>query len=239
MRLRSLRLAFLVLASPVACDSATTASGPAKATAGAEQKANTQVAKATAAVEPAAPTGPKSAVAAVPAGPVAAQPDLLGALAKLEKGHGLKRDDRKTRVEQRGEAWVTAAGATLAAGEVIDGGAIHWSPDRAWAIVFIDEGCGDACHVGAWLVGAGVDRIIDAVDHPVGVAWNPTRPEVAIEFEYDEAKTSTSVLALAGASETITFERAGAPVYSPEGVLTLTKDGKSHIVGPDGKLQRK
>ncbi len=172
-----------------------------------------------------------------------AEPDsTLTQLTTLTKGKGLQRDDMTVKLENRDGKWVTATGQIVPEENVIDGGAISWSPDKKWAVVFVNEGCGDMCHMGAWLVGASGVRELDG-DQP-NVAWNPKRPEVAIEFENgDSFKTEVIDLNNLGEGEEsigTVFATYHEPSYTADGVLTLkNKKGVVHTVGADGKLKKR
>ncbi len=173
--------------------------------------------------------------------PPAASADTIALLAKLGPGKGYKRDDMTVEITKRDDHWVTAGGEVVDEENVIDGGAIRWSPDRTWALVVVYEGCGDLCHEGAWLVGPNVDRMLEG-DHPSVVAWNPKAPEVAIAFrsaDMDGKETvSVGVFKLDTNSEARTIEGFGSPSYTADGKLEVL-DAKrvKHALGSDGKLQ--
>ncbi len=188
--------------------------------------------------EPAPPvTDPQPAPADPPS------PDKIALLAKLSPGKGYRRSDMQVEIHRQGDRWVTATGDAVDEEDVIDASAIQWSPDRKWAVVVVSGGCGDLCHEGAWLVGPGVDRMLEG-DHPKVVAWNPKAPEVAIEFvdvDFDETPGkethSVAVYPLDAASEGRRHAGFAAPSYSNEGVLEIEDEkGRKHSVGPDGKV---
>jgi hypothetical protein len=182
------------------------------------------------------------------AAPVAAISTANGPLAKLlalpEHGgltHGSPAIADWTPVMRGDDGWMTSTGENVPDELVIS---LVWvAPDRTRAVVVIDQGCGDSCHLAAMLVtAAGMVRL--AGDHPSDVAWRPDGREVAVTFEEaGRSKVATFALPLApgkdldGVAPTMTFERFSAPAYRADGTLEMRKQKKVFARAADGSVK--